>query len=176
MVPPVPPVASGISSGKFGSILVPLGITAAESTPHAFWEVPPEVRPIHVRTGLQWIINEYDADVLDKRAQNMLNNQDPEVGFAAINHFSRILRERGLEHPSSWLVKSIKDFQGSMDLPATFGKPRKGTGAGSREVLFPRNSSSSSSGSGSLGTRTVSRSRSRRELGRETLSPPSGYC
>ena len=130
---------------------------------------------MHVRTGLQWIINEYGSAVLDQRVQNMLNNQDPKVGFAAINHFSRILRERGLEHPSSWLVKSIKDFQGSMDLPATFGKPRKGTGAGSREFLFPRNRSSSSSGSGSLGTRTFSRSRSRRERERENPSPPSGF-
>ena len=168
LVPPVPHVASGSSSGQFGSILVPLGITAAESTPNAYWEVPQEVRPMHVRTGLQWIINEYDADVLDKRAQTMLNNQDPEVGFAAINHFSRILREWGLEHPSSWLVKTIKDLQGSMDLPATLGHSRKGSSSG-------RSRGSPSSGTGSFGTRTFSRSRSRREREREKPSPPSGF-
>ena len=170
LVPPVLPP-------HLRSSLVPLGISAAETLPNAFWVVPEEVLPVHVRAGLQEMMNEFGSDLLDQGAQDMLHNQDPKVGFAAINHFARIIRGRGLEHPPSWLVKTIKALQGSMGLPATFGKSRKGLNVGSRETLLPRNSGSSSSASGSLGKRTASRSRSKkpRERERDTLSPPSGY-
>jgi hypothetical protein len=147
-------VASSSCSGKFGSILVPLGIQAAEAKPQAYWEVPPDVGHLHVRTALQWILSEFPEGVLDSPSQTMLSNQDPEVGFAAINHFSRILREKGLERPSAWLVKKIKDLQSSMDRPATFGQSRLGSSSG-------RNRGSPLSGTGSFGARTFSRSRSR---------------
>jgi hypothetical protein len=163
LVPPVLPP-------HLRSSLVPLGISAAETLPNAFWVVPEEVLPVHVRSGVQELMTEFGSDLLDNGAQDMLRNQDPKVGFAAINHLAAILRRgRGLEHPSSWLVKNIKALQGSMGLPATFGgKPR--------DTLLPRNSGSSSSASGSRGQRTVSRSRSKkRERDPLSLERHSGY-
>ena len=146
-----------VRPSQFSSPLVPLSTSDRESFlgRQAYWEVPGEVLTEHVRMAVHELSAEFGSKefpLLDNGAQTMLGHQHPRVGFAAVNHMASILRGwgKGITHPSSWLVRHIKELQTSMGLPATSGgKP-----------LPPRNSGSSSSASGSRGPRASSRSRS----------------